>query len=86
MMEWYGPRASYLCVMSTNWAGASERAVGVALLRVGVGEVLHLVVPGLDVEGWGLIPGETQDQGNEDSEEDTSCWGFIALFKVFLKF
>ena len=37
--------------MSANWSGASERAVGVALLRVGVGVVLDLVVPGLDGVG-----------------------------------
>ena len=66
MMRWYGPRVGYLCVMSANWSGASERAVGVALLRVGVGVVLDLVVPGLDVEGWGLVP-KTQHQVRDDS-------------------
>lgn len=47
--------------MGANWAGASERAVGVALLRVGEGVVLHLVVPGLHVERGRLIPGDVSE-------------------------
>lgn len=51
----------YLSVMGANWAGASERAVGVALLRVGEGVVLHLVVPGLHVERGRPIPGDVSE-------------------------
>lgn len=46
----------YLCVMGANWAGASERAVGVALLRIGEGVVLNLIIPGLYVGRWRPIP------------------------------
>lgn len=46
----------YLCIVSTNWAGAFEGAVGVTLLRVWEGEVFHFIVPGLHVEGGGPIP------------------------------
>ena len=54
--EWYDP--SYLSVVSTHGAGASEGAVGVALLRVREGVILHLIVPGLHVEGGGAMPGD----------------------------
>lgn len=47
--------------MGANWAGASERAVGVALLRVGEGVVLHLVVPGLHVERGRPVPGDVSE-------------------------
>lgn len=52
--KWYiWMYTTYLCVMSANWARASEGAVGVTLLGVRVREVLYLVVPGLHVEcGW----------------------------------
>lgn len=44
--------------MSTNWAGASEGAIGVTLLRVREGVVFHLIIPGLHMErGWAM-PGE----------------------------
>lgn len=49
-------RPVYLCVVGANWAGASERAVGVALLRVGEGVVLHFIIPGLHVKGGWPIP------------------------------
>lgn len=43
--------------MSTNWPGASERAVRVALLRVREAVVFHFIIPGLHMErGW-TIPG-----------------------------
>lgn len=44
--------------MSTNWAGASEGAVGVTLLGVREGVVLHFVVPGLHMERGRTKPGE----------------------------
>lgn len=47
----------YLGIVSTNWAGAFEGAVGVALLRVREGEISHFIVPGLHMEGGGPIPG-----------------------------
>ena len=44
--------------MSTNWAGASEGAIGVTLLRVREGVVFDFIIPGLHMErGW-TIPGE----------------------------
>lgn len=46
--------------MGANWAGASERAVRVALLGVGEGVVLHLIIPGLHVEGGRPIPAEAR--------------------------
>lgn len=50
--------SGYLCVMSTNWARASEGAVGITLLWVREWVVLHFIIPGLHMErGW-TIPGE----------------------------
>lgn len=46
-------KARYLCIMGTNWPGASERAVRVALLRVREAVVFHFIIPGLHMErGW----------------------------------
>lgn len=36
--------------MGTNWPGASERAVRVALLRVREAVVFHFIIPGLHME------------------------------------
>lgn len=51
----------YLGIVSTNWAGAFEGAIRVTLLRVWEGEIFHLVVPGLHVEGGGAIPGSKRN-------------------------
>lgn len=48
----------YLSVMCTNWAGASEGTVGITLLRVRKGVVLHFIVPGLHMERRRTIPRE----------------------------
>lgn len=45
-----------MSVMGANWSRASERAVRVALLRVREGVVLHLIIPGLHMEGGRPIP------------------------------
>lgn len=53
--------------MSTNWAGASEGAVGVTLLRVREGVVFHFIIPGLYMErGW-TIPGEMSKRTVDDN-------------------
>lgn len=44
--------------MSTNWAGASEGAIGVTLLRISEGVVFHFIIPGLHVGGGRAIPSE----------------------------
>lgn len=44
--------------MSTNWAGAFEGAIWVALLRVREGVVFHFIIPGLHMKRRWTIPGE----------------------------
>lgn len=52
----------YLGVVSTNWAGAFKGAIGVTLLRVGEGEILHFIVPGLHMEGGGPVPASKRNR------------------------
>lgn len=72
--------SSYLCVMCTNRARASEGTVGVTLLRIREGVVFHLVVPSLNMERRWLISREIigyknshLNNGNFKVVKATSC-------------
>lgn len=52
--------------MGANRAGASEGAIGVTLLRVREGVVLHFIVPGLHMERGRTIPGEMSKHTYDD--------------------
>lgn len=42
--------------MSTNRSRTPEWTVWVALLGVGIAIISHLIIPGLDMVGWGPVP------------------------------
>lgn len=55
--------------MGAHGARAAIGAPGVTLVRVGVGVVLHLIVPGLHVVSWGAIPMEADWKKTQRTRE-----------------
>lgn len=58
-----------LCVMSAHGARAAVGTPGVALVRVRIGVVFNLIIPGLDMEGRSSISAPVNTQVLSDGSE-----------------
>lgn len=56
--------------MGTHGARAAVRAPGIALMRIGVGIVLHLIIPGLHMVGWRAVPTGKGGEGRQKIKKE----------------